>query len=260
MELSSPTIKYEKRDGVAWITLNRPEVMNALNREARTAMGEAFLDATDDDKVRVIILTAEGGRAFSAGMDLKETAQLDATEKKPRTRTPGAEAPYECPKPVIAAIDGYCLALGLELALACDIRIATHRSVLGLPEPRRSLLPYYGLHTMPRQIPTGEAMLILLTGANMTAERAYDIGLIQSLLPDRDSLMAGAERIANEINLCAPLAVQAIKRIVKVGSNLPMEYSHKLAEPIQEVIDKTEDRLEGPRAFAEKRAPVWKMR
>ena len=89
MELSSPTIKYEKRDGVAWITLNRPEVMNALNREARTAMGEAFLDATDDDKVRVIILTAEGGRAFSAGMDLKETAQLDATEK---SQGPGPQA------------------------------------------------------------------------------------------------------------------------------------------------------------------------
>lgn len=260
MSTASTTIKYEKRDGVAWITLNRPEVLNALNVEARTAMSEAFLDATDDDEVRVIILTAEGGRAFSAGMDLKERAQLDAGGPKSRTSPPGAEVPYNCPKPVIAAIDGYCLALGLELALACDIRIATEQSLLGLPEPRRSLLPYYGLHTMPRHIPTGEAMLILLTGANMTAKRAYDIGLIQALLPDRDSLLAEAARIAAEINLCAPLTVQAIKRIVKVGSNLPMEYSQKLAEPIQEFIDKTEDRLEGPRAFAEKRAPVWKMR
>ena len=260
MPLSSPTIKYEKRDQVAWVTLDRPEAMNAFNREAQTAFGEAFLEATGDNDVRVIVLTGAGGRAFSAGLDLKEMAQSDESGSRPRRGDPGLEEVFNCPKPVIAAIDGYCLAGGLEVALGCDIRLATENSQFGLPEPRRSLLPVFGVHSVPRMIPTGEAMWILLTGAHMNARRAYEVGLIQALLPDREALMAEAERVANEIKLCAPLAVQAIKRIVKVGSNLPVEYSKKLAEPIQESISKTDDSREGPRAFAEKRDPVWKMR
>ena len=262
MPLTSSTIKYEKRDRVAWVTISRPEVMNALDRETRTAIGEAFLEATEDDDVLVIIMIGEGGRAFSAGMDLKERAQQDSAGDNgaPPRGAPSLEQLFECPKPVVAAIDGYCLALGLEVALGCDIRIATEKSRFGLPEARRSILPGYGVHNIARMIPLGEAMWIILTGSHMTAQRAYDMGLIQEVVPDRDALIAEAERLAGEIKLGAPLAIQAIKRIVRVGGNMPVEYSRKFAEPILDFINKTEDRLEGPKAFSEKRDPVWKMR
>lgn len=260
MPPSSSTVKYEVRDRVAWVTINRPEAMNALNMEVRNAIAEAMREATNDKDVLVVILTGEGGRAFSAGADLKEMAQRDASGATASVGLIGYDQIQDCPKPIIAAIDGYCLAGGLELTLYCDIRIATEQSRFGLPEPRRSLLAGVGLHNLSRIIPLGEALWIQLTGGDMTAQRAYDIGLIQAMVPDRAALFAEAEHIANEIKQCAPLAVQAIKRIVKTGRNLPVEYSWKLAEPIVAEIVKTEDRLEGPRAFAEKRAPVWKMR
>ncbi|MFC1864515.1 enoyl-CoA hydratase/isomerase family protein [Chloroflexota bacterium] len=260
MPPSSPTVKYEVRDRVAWVTLNRPEVMNALNNEIRNAINEAFLEATSDDDVLVIIMVGEGGKAFSAGADLKEMSQRDASTSSTGAGLVDHYQVEQCPKPIVAAIDGYCLAGGLELALRCDIRLATEKSRFGLPEPRRSVLPGYGLHNLSRTIPLGEALWIHLTGCQMTAQRAYNIGLIQTLVPDRSALFVETERIASEIKLCAPLALQAIKRIVRVGHNLPVEYSWKLAEPISEQIAKTEDRLEGPRAFVEKRPPLWKMR
>lgn len=166
----------------------------------------------------------------------------------------------DCRKPVIAAIDGYCLAGGLELALRCDIRIATEKSTFGLPEPRRSLLAGYGLHNLSRMIPLGEALHIQLTGAPITSERAYNTGLIQRRVADRAALLREADAVADEICLCAPLAVKAIKQIVKTGRNMPVEYSVKMAEQMHDLINKTEDRLEGPRAFAEKRKPNWKMK
>ena len=267
MVISSSAVKYEKRDRIAFVTLNRPEVLNALNQELFGALSEALQDATKDDDILVVIVTGEGGRAFSAGADLKEMANRDAqgpTQGSTQPAAPrgmsGFDAILNCPKPIIAAIDGYCVAGGLEVSLYCDIRIATEKSRFGLPEPRRSLLAGPGLHNLSRMIPLGEALWIQLTGAHMTAQRAYDIGLIQALVPDRDALFAEAERVANEIKQCAPLAVQAIKRIAKTGRNLPLEESWKMAAPIQEQINKTEDRLEGPKAFAEGRAPVWKMR
>ncbi len=260
MPVSSPTIKYETRDRIAWVTLNRPEAMNALNTEIRNAIDEAFQEATDNDDVLVIIVTGEGGKAFSAGADLAEMHQRNKGGKRTMPELPERDPVDRCPKPVIAAIDGYCLAGGLELALCCDFRVATEKSTFGMPEPRRSILAGYGLHNLSRIIPLGEALWIQLSGSPITARRAYDIGLIQFLVSDRSALFAEAERMAGEIKLCAPLAVRAIKRIVKVGRNLPVEYSWKLAESIMAQIDKTEDHLEGPRAFVEKRAPVWKTR
>ncbi len=140
----------------------------------------------------------------------------------------------------------------LELALRCDIRIATEQSTFGLPEPRRSLLAGYGLHNLSRIIPLGEALHIQLTGSPISSQRAYEIGLIQRRVKDRDALMKEANAIAEEIALCAPLAVKAIKTIVKTGRNLPVEYSVKLAEPIQKAINSTEtgwrDRRRLPRS------------
>ncbi|MFC1990987.1 enoyl-CoA hydratase/isomerase family protein [Chloroflexota bacterium] len=256
----SSTVRYEVINRVAWVTLNRPDVLNAINHELRSAIGETIQQAVGDDNVLVIVMTGEGGKAFSSGADLKELSQQGAEANPFFSQLPSGDLVDQYSKPIIAAIDGYCLAGGLELALRCDIRIATEKSRFGLPEPRRSLLAGYGLHNLSRLIPLGEAMRLQLTGGQITAQRAYDVGLIQAVLSDRNALFAEAELIADEIKLCAPLAIQAIKRIVKLGRNLPVESSWRLAEPIAEQIAKTEDRLEGPRAFAEKRDPIWKMR
>jgi enoyl-CoA hydratase/carnithine racemase len=251
-------LRYEKRDRKAYLTLNRPDQMNALNTELRLAINDAIEDGERDDDILVFIVTGEGGRAFSAGADLKEMTKRDSEGQV--GGGPIESALVTCGKPVIAAIDGFCLAGGLELALRCDIRIATEKSTFGLPEPRRSLLAGYGLHNLSRMIPLGEALHIQLTGSPITSQRAYEIGLIQRRVADRAALLMEADALAEEIKLCAPLAVKAIKTIVKTGRNLPVEYSIKLAEPIHKAINATEDRLEGPKAFAEKRKPNWKMR
>lgn len=258
----SKVVLYEKRDRKAYITLNRPEAMNALSIEVREDLQEALLDLRDDDNILVGIVTGAGGRAFSAGVDLKQRAQSDQAAGPAREVSTVDNRWTELGiwKPIIAAIDGYCLAGGLEISLQCDIRIATRQSRFGLPEPRRSLLAGYGLHNLSRMIPLGHALYIQLTGSHITAETAEKWGIIQEIISDRAALMERVEQIADEIMQCAPLAVQAIKQIVMQGRNLPVEYSIKLAQPISQRIARTEDRLEGPRAFAEKRQPVWKMR
>jgi len=244
---------------------NRPEALNALNQEISATIPLAVEEATNDDDILVVILTGAGGRAFCAGADLKERTRRDASEGTSLAgpargaRTGGIPLP-DCPKPVIAAIDGYCLAGGLQTALKADIRIATEKSRFGMPEARRSLVAA-GMRLDPeRFVPLGEALWIALTGSHMTAQRAYDIGLIQGLTPDRPALFAEAERLAGEIMQCAPLAVQALKQIIRDGVDVPWEYSRKLHGDLRTRVDQSEDRIEGPKAFAEKRLANWKGR
>lgn len=257
----NPVLRYEKRDRKAWLTLNRPEAMNALSRALFGAIDAAVEDADADDDILVLIVIGEGGRAFSAGADLKEMSQLDAIGESAKFMNGvTTDRLAACRKPVIAAIDGYCLAGGMELSLRCDIRIATAKSTFGLPEPRRSLLAGYGLHNLSRMVPLGEALYMQLSGSPIDSQRAYEIGLIQKRVPDRAALLREVEAVAEAITQCAPLAVQAIKKIVKTGRNLPVEDSMKLGAPIEAAIYVTEDRIEGPKAFAEKRKPNWKTK
>lgn len=259
------TLRYETEGRKAVITLTRPEVLNAINPELRQALGEALLAYQADDNLLAAILVGDGGRAFSTGADLKEMSARDAElgTRHIIGRRDGPDGILElrnCRKPVIAAVDGYCLAGGFELTIYCDMVVATEQSTFGLPEPRRSLLAGPGLHNLSRLIPYHEAMMMQLTGGTIGARRAYEMGLVQRLAPDREGMWREAHALADEILLCAPLAVQAIKRIVRIGRNLPVEYAEHLAEPIEQYVYGTEDRREGPLAFAEKRPPEWKMR
>ena len=260
MSTNESPVRYEKRGHTAYITLNRPQVLNAINRELGTALRDALIDFRDDDGLLVGIVTGEGGRAFSAGADLKEQDQvLSRGETRAAAFWPFRDVNLF--KPVIAAIDGYCLGGGLELALQCDIRIATQGSAFGLPEPRNAgSTAGFGLYYLSRAIPVGEALYMQLTGTHIDAARAYRIGLIQSVVPDREALFQEAERIAGEVQRCSPLAVQTIKRVVTQSRDLPLETSLKLAEPLRAVVDQSEDRKEAVRAFVEKRQPQWKLR
>jgi enoyl-CoA hydratase/carnithine racemase len=253
----SDTILYEVKDRVAHITLNRPQSLNALNREMLRRWREIVEGFNADPEPLCAIVRGAGDRAFSVGMDLKERAQRDATGESQRSR--GARRPLLMEKPAIAAINGFCVAGGLEVALQCDIRIATPKSEFGLPEPRWSLPAGYGLHNLSRMVPLGDALYMQLTGERIGAELAHQIGLIQKIVPE-DRLMAEAQRIADAVLLCAPLAVRAIKRIVMFARDLPLDESWKMAEGITGQLAASEDAKEGPQAFADKRKPQWKGR
>lgn len=256
----SDTILYEVKNGIAHITLNRPESMNAINLEMARRWQEVLKEFNGNPDVRVGILRGAGDRAFCAGMDLKERAQRNATGERKPGSSRGRGMAIEPQKPMIAAINGYCVAGGMELTMFCDIRVATAKSVFGQPEPRRSLVPKEAVQRLPRMVPLGEALYILLTGETITAERACQIGFIHKVVKDQEELTAEAQRIADAVLQCAPMAVNAIKDIVMTGRNMPIEYSWKYGLEVQKRVDATEDAKEGPRAFAEKRPAQWKGR
>jgi enoyl-CoA hydratase/carnithine racemase len=277
--MPSDVLSYEVRDRKAYIKLNRPRQMNALNHELLGALADAFQDADASEEVFVVILSAEGGRAFSAGGDLKDMAnRIEAGEDiggqggRPRRAMsaypavakagamPGFDDVNRCSKPVIAAIDGYCLAGGLEIALYCDIRLATRKSTFAMPEPKRHLLSGPAFVYLSRMIPLGEALRMELLGEPIDAERAYQIGLVQGLYDDRAELEAAADLMADNILENSPLAVQFLKRIVREGRDMTVDHHWKFAEMFAFTLGRTEDALEGPKAFAEKRKPDWKMR
>jgi enoyl-CoA hydratase/carnithine racemase len=252
---------YEKRGRIAYVTLNRPEVMNALHLEAHLELAEIWEDFRDDPEVWVAILTGAGERAFSAGNDLKVTAERTASggEVQGAARPPFGRITrdFDCPKPLIAAVNGVALGGGLEMALACDIIVAADHARFGLPEPRVGLFAAAGgVHRLARQIPFKPAMGLLLTGRMFGAEVAWRLGLVNEVVPAAD-LMPAAERWAQEILECSPLSVQLTKEAALDG----------LAYSVDDALARDEDRVrrllasadfvEGPKAFAERRKPRW---
>jgi enoyl-CoA hydratase/carnithine racemase len=253
-------IRYEKGDHVATITLNRPEVMNALHPPAHAELNEAWADYIADGEMWVAILTGAGERAFSAGADLKyRVAQADEHALRNPLHAHG-DILSQCWKPLIAAVNGYAVGGGLELALRCDIIIAAEHARFGLPEARRGLLADAGgVVKLPRRIPYHLAMGMILTGRFFSAPEALQMGLVNEVVPQNDLLPAAA-RWAQEIMACAPLAIQAAKQVVLNTLDLPVESAMSRIESLDMVrkLRLSDDYAEGPQAFAEKRAPVWK--
>jgi crotonobetainyl-CoA hydratase len=258
--MDTDLIRFEARDRVAVITLNRPEVLNAINPPLSAALTDAMTRFRDDPDLWVAILTGAGERAFCAGADLKWRAQHEDQARAPRAvgNRPGFTWPqFGCWKPIIAAVNGYAVGGGLELALACDIIVAAEHAQLGLPEPRRGLMADAGgVQRLIRRVPWHLAMGLILTGRFIDAAEAHRMGLVNEVVPKED-LLAAAERWAAAILECSPLAVQASKQAAIQGADWPLEIAMSRNYTLHQQLRQSEDFVEGPRAFAEKRKPVW---
>lgn len=266
--MSYDNILYDVTDHVATITINRPESMNAISYKARDELHDACSRVSADPDVWACIITGAGERAFSTGLDLKERAREvdDSTFfDKRRTRNRAGNQGQNMvvatmEKPTIAAIRGYAVGGGLELALACDIRVAAEDAKLGMFEVRRGRLGGGGgTQRLPRLIGMAKALELSLTGEAVDAHEAFRIGLVNKVAPV-DSYMDVAREIARKICLGAPLSVIAIKEAITQGMQLPLERGLKLESELGLTLSTTEDQKEGSRAFAEKRPAVWKGR
>ena len=258
------TIIYEVKNQIAWVTFNRPESMNAINRQMARDIIEACRQAEEDNNIRIAIFTGAGERAFSAGMDLKERAETGFSpierrnQKLTQTIHTQSRAIAAMTKPTIAAIRGYCVGGGLEMALACDLRVAAQDAKLGLTEVLRGLIPGAGgTQRLPRAIGVTKALELCLTGDTVSGSEAQKLGLVNTAVPGNELLQA-AENLANRILKGAPMSVAFIKEAIKKGIELPLEEGLRLEADLSALVGITEDSKEGPRAFAEKRAPVWK--
>jgi enoyl-CoA hydratase/carnithine racemase len=258
------TILYQTRDQIAFITFNRPDSLNAMNRQMTRELVEVCQQVEEDSGIRVAIFTGAGEKAFSAGMDLKERAETSFSpiERRQQKLTnkiyTQARAVAAITKPTIAAIRGYCVGGGLEFALACDLRVAAEDAKLGLTEVRRGIIPGAGgTQRLTRVVGVTKAMEMCLTGDTVSGLEARSLGLVNNAVPSADVLKA-AEDLAGRILKGAPMSVAFIKEAIKKGVELPLEEGLRLEADLSALIGITEDAKEGPRAFAEKRAPVWK--
>jgi enoyl-CoA hydratase/carnithine racemase len=260
--MSETFVEYEKRGRVAWVTLNRPEVMNALHPPCHDELEQIWNDFTADPEVWVAVLTGAGERAFSAGNDLKWTAQHGGKlPPMPPGGFAGIVSRFDMTKPVIAAVNGFALGGGFEIVLACDVVVAAEHAQFGLPEPKVGLMAAAGgAQRLPRQIPLKVAMGMMLTGEPIGAARALELGLVNEVVPLAE-LHAAAGRWAEKIAACSPLSVRATKQAALDSLDKPLRDAVAITNyPAVLELLRSEDALEGPRAFAEKRKPVWKGR
>jgi len=249
-------VDYEKEGRIAIFTINRPEAMNALNSQVRQELNQALIDFRDDPDLWVGIITGAGEKAFSAGADIKEF-------RPGPIQTEGAVAwvrPDQIWKPIIAALNGFALGGGLELAMECDLRIAAEHARLGQPEVNIGFMPGAGgTQRLPRFVGRAMAAEILLTGQHIDAQEAYRIGLVNRVVP-LDQLMPTARELAETICQRGPMGVRATKEAMIRGYDLTLEQGLRLERDLANRVRTTEDFMEGARAFAEKRKPVYKAR
>ncbi len=249
-------ITYEKSDRIVTISINRPKSLNALHPAANREMHEAFINFEGDDGLLVAILTGTGKRAFSSGNDLRYTAEENSNPYEYEIPLGGITGNLDINKPIIAAVNGYALGGGFELALACDLIVAANHAEFGLPEPTLGLVASTGVHRLPRNIPMKKAMGMILTGKRITAAEASQLGLVNEVVP-YSLLMETAQNWAQRILELAPLAVKASKQMAVQGLNLPLEIAIKGKYSEFLNVLQSEDMIEGPKSFIEKRRPQW---
>ena len=271
--MEEPKVLYEVRNQTAWITLNRPESLNAVNRDMVRAIVEYCRVAEEDPSVQIVIFKANGERAFSVGGDIKDRARQNAMESEQvesplvqrqskNSAIPGTPAPVIAAmnKITIALVHGYTVGTGLLMSLACDIRIAAEGARLGLSEVRLGFMAGSGgTQRLPRLVGIPKALEICLSGELYDAAECYRIGLVNQLV-SYDQLIAAGEKMAQSFLKGAPLALRYIKEAIYKGSEMTLEQGLRYESDLQSMVMQTEDAKEGPKAFVEKRPPLWKGR
>jgi enoyl-CoA hydratase len=266
-------VLYEIKHKIAWITLNRPESLNAVNREMVKSIVDYCRRAEDDPSVQVVIFKGNGERAFSVGGDIKDRARHNAAQveqpesplvqrQSKNSAIPGTPAPAIAAmnKITIALLHGYTVGTGLLMSLACDIRIAAEGARLGVSEVRLGFMAGSGgTQRLPRLIGIPKALEICLSGELYDAAECYRIGLVNQLVP-YDALIAAGEKMAQSFLKGAPLALRYIKEAIYKGSEMTLEQGLRYESDLQSMVMQTEDAKEGPKAFVEKRPPLWKGR
>jgi enoyl-CoA hydratase/carnithine racemase len=257
--LKLENVLYDKKGPIAYVTLNRPKVLNALNKATINELRSALENARDDSAVRGVILTGAGEKAFAAGADIAEVANNTAVEAEAATRRGQAltDLIENLGKPVIAAVNGFALGGGCELAMACSIRIAAESAKFGQPEVKLGVMPGYGgTQRMPRLIGKGRALKLILSGEIIDAAEAYRIGLVDELEPDAH-VVARSENVLKKIIANAPLSVKYALEAVNKGLETSVAEGLLIEASLFAVCASTEDKKEGTSAFLEKRAPKF---
>ena len=253
--------KVERKGPIIIVTLSRPEVYNALHTDAHFELNKVFDDFSADPEQWVAIVTGSGDKAFCAGNDLKWQA-AGGKRGWDKGGFAGLTSRFDCDKPIIAAVNGVAMGGGFEIALASDIIVASDRATFALPEPKVGLAAGAGgMQRLSRMIPLKKAMGMMLTGRHVSAKEGYELGFVTEVVPHAE-LMAAAKRWANDILACSPMSVRATKQVVMRSLDTPaIEVAmHNLHYPAFVAMTRSEDTVEGPKAFAEKRKPNWKGR
>jgi enoyl-CoA hydratase len=260
--MSFETLLVERDGAVAVVTINRPKVLNALNSQTISELGRVMRELQHDAGVRAVVLTGAGEKSFVAGADINELAVLSPSAGQLHARAGQTvfNAIERLGKPVVAAINGFALGGGCELAMACTMRVAADTARLGQPEINLGILPGYGgSQRLPRLVGKGIALEILLSGDMVSAARAYEIGLVNKVVPGPE-LIVEAKKIAMTLASKAPLAVRYIIEAVNAGSEMPLAEGQYIEATLFGLVASTDDMKEGTKAFLEKRAAAWEGR
>ena len=255
----SKTVLLEVANGIGYITINRPEALNALSSQVLADLNEVLDQVEKSEEIRVVIVTGAGEKAFVAGADIKEMdlmSPIQAFEYMTFANDTFTRL-SDLRQPTIAVINGYALGGGMELALSTDIRIGFEKTVVGFPEVGLGIIPgFAGTQRMSRLIGTSRAKELIFTARTVKGQEAYDLGILNKLVP-AEELLSSAEELAAAIMKNAPLAVEKAKHVIQVGAELPLKNAIRLETEAEALLFSTEDKLEGMRAFVEKRKAVF---